>query len=973
MIKSRFFILSLLSCFILLLPILLSLTKKSTGIKSSNSSVSKDEWVNNQLKSMSLREKIGQFFMVSAHPNKGQKNENDVQELIQDFHVGGIIFFQSDKKTLKKEISVYQSKAKVPLFIGLDAEWGSTMRLFDGDRFPYAYTLGAADDAVLSQKIASMMAQECREMGIHMNFSPVADVNSNPSNPVIGFRSFGENPKKVSVQVRSFVKGLQENGVMACIKHFPGHGNTSVDSHLDLPVLNQPIKELKDIDLIPFIEGIGSGAASVMLGHMSIPSIDPSKLPTSLSEKVIHDLLQKELSFKGLVISDALNMKAVADRYGKSEVAWLAFRAGCDILLCPEDVKASVNIIERKIAAGEYPVNELNARCRKILEAKYDYVISPNKSKIYSKEEIEFANYEAYEKAITVLKNENHTLPIGKLDKKIARISIGLHTAHFRDALGLFTDMAHFHFFTIEEALSRWPTEIEKYDQLILSFHSSTVRTRNNFGFGNDWTEVVKRIPKSTSTTLVIFGNPLVLQKNDSSLDHVDAVISAYENNGMVQDRVAQLIFGSIPAIGKLPFEIPGTYPIGTGLTMKTNGRLKFTLPEEVGISSQSLEKIDAIAKNGIEKGAYPGCQVVVALEGKVIYRKSFGKHTYEGNDSVSNSDVYDIASISKIAGSTIGLMRLQSLGKFSLDKTLGAYLPNLVTSYPHENFTLREMMAHQAGLPAWIPFYKRTLKNNQLNFSIYSNEKKGGFDTQVADNIWMKSSYIDSIYKQILTSSVGTKKYEYSDLGYYFVKLIIEKLASSAFEQFLTNEIYKPLGLNSMRYQPLKHFPIQRIIPTENDQVFRKQLVHGHVHDPGAAMLGGIGGHAGLFSNATDLAALMQMLLNKGMYAGERIIDPSIVEEYTKAQFIGNRRGAGFDRPNPSGGGTCHALASQQSFGHSGFTGTLAWADPTTGINYVFLSNRVCPSQDNWKLRDMNIRTEIQRVIYEAVKSRKQ
>jgi CubicO group peptidase (beta-lactamase class C family) len=453
----------------------------------------------------------------------------------------------------------------------------------------------------------------------------------------------------------------------------------------------------------------------------------------------------------------------------------------------------------------------------------------------------------------------------------------------------------------------------------------------------------------------------------------VDAVISAYENNGMVQDRVAQLIFGSIPAIGKLPFEIPGAYPIGSGLTTKTNGRLKFTLPEEVGISTESLEKIDAIAKNGIEKGAYPGCQVVVALEGKVIYRKSFGKHTYEGNDSVSNSDVYDIASISKIAGSTIGLMRLQTLGKFNLDKTLGTYLPNLVASYPHENFTLREMMAHQAGLPAWIPFYKRTLKNNQLNSSIYSTEKKSGFDVQVAQDIWMKSSYIDSIYKQILTASLGTKKYEYSDLGYYFVKLIIEKLASSAFDQFLMDEVYKPLGLNSIRYQPLKHFPVQRIIPTENDQVFRKQLVHGYVHDPGAAMLGGIGGHAGLFSNATDLAALMQMLLNKGMYAGERVIDPSVVEEYTKAQFPGNRRGAGFDRPNASGGGTCHPLASPQSFGHSGFTGTLAWADPTTGINYVFLSNRVCPSQDNWKLRDMNIRTEIQRVIYEAVKSRKQ
>jgi CubicO group peptidase (beta-lactamase class C family) len=454
-------------------------------------------------------------------------------------------------------------------------------------------------------------------------------------------------------------------------------------------------------------------------------------------------------------------------------------------------------------------------------------------------------------------------------------------------------------------------------------------------------------------------------------LSKINAVVVGYENHKFVQDRMAQLIFGAIPGLGQLPVTIKNSFARGAGIQTQKSGRLKFSQPEEFGINPEKLKEIDRIAENGISKGAFPGCQIVVAYKGSIIYRKSFGTKMYDDTLPVKNSDLYDIASVTKIAASTVGLMHLQTKGEFSLDKTLKDYLGDLKDN-SYNSIRLRDMMAHQAGLTAWIPFYKRTLKNDELSTSIYSSDKKGDYQLQVAKDIYIKENYVDSIYRQIVKTPLAAKTYVYSDLGYYFVKKIIEKQTEKSLDRYLMDEIYKPMGLRTMRYQPLNFFDKSRIAPTEKDMAFRKQQVHGHVHDPGAAMLGGVGGHAGLFSNATDLASLMQMILNKGSYAGVRYINESVVDEYTKAQFSGSRRAAGFDRPTANGGGTCHELASQQSFGHSGFTGTLAWADPTFEINYVFLSNRVYPSQENWKIRDMNIRTEIQRVIYEAVKATK-
>ena len=931
-----------------------------------------DTWAQDQLSQMSLEEKIGQFFMVPAYSNQGEKHLQEVQNFVEKEKVGGIIFFQGEKDNLKLAISRFQKASKIPLLVGMDAEWGIQMRIFGESRFPYAYTIGAADDIKSSEKIGAMMAQECRELGIHMNFSPVADINNNPDNPVIGFRSYGENPNKVAEHVRATVKGIEGNGVIASIKHFPGHGNTDKDSHLELPTVSESLNRIKEVDLLPFREGLKAGVSSVMVGHLNVPAIDNSGLPSSLSKRTIQGYLQDSLGFEGLVISDALNMKAVADKYGKTEVVVKAFEAGCDILLFPESVNEAISAISNKVKTGKIPLLEIDKRCLKVLKAKYKYVLNPKELKSYSEGEIDWAKKDIYEKSITVLKNEKDLFPLKKVDKKIARISIGTHTASFRDGLDRFSKIDHFHFFTIKEARERLGDKLENYDVVIASLHANTVRPRNDFGMPEGWREWITTLPKNQDKALIIFGNPLVL-KSKINLKGINSIVLGYENNPIALERMSQFVFGAIPANGKLPFTISKQFPINSGEKVESNGRLKYSQPEELGIDPRKLLEIDKIAKNGVLNGAFPGCQVVVAVEGKIIYQKSFGTQRYEDTIKVKDTDVYDIASVTKIAGSTMALMKLQSEGKFSIDKTLKDYLPELTEGSQFGAILLKDMMTHQAGLTAWIPFYKRTLKDGELNSAIYSDEKKDGFENQVTKGIWIKNSYTDSIYKRILSSELGPKKYEYSDLGYYFIKKIVEKQSSQSLDEYLMKNLYEPMGLKYIRYKPLNYFPISQIVPTENDKVFRKQQVHGYVHDPGAAMLGGVGGHAGLFSNATDLASLMQLLLNKGTYGNTSYIDKSVIEQYTRCQFpSSNRRGIGFDRPKNSGGGTCHEVASQSSFGHSGFTGTLAWADPEYQINYVFLSNRVYQDQDNWKIRDMNIRTNIQKAIYDAVLSAK-
>ncbi len=932
--------------------------------------LSENQWIESQLSRMTLKEKIGQFFMVAAYSNRGEAHLASIDSLISNNKIGGLIFFQGERENLISSVDRFQKKSEVPLLIGMDAEWGTQMRLFGEDRFPYNYTVGAADDFKLTEEIAAMIGQECREMGIHMNFAPVADVNSNPNNPVIGFRSFGENPSKVGGHVAAAVRGMENQGVLTSVKHFPGHGDTDTDSHLDLPIVNNDLSHIDAIDFSPFRAGIKAGTSSIMVGHLNVPALDSTGTPSSLSAPTIKGYLQGKLGFKGLVISDALNMKAVADRYGKTDVVVKAFEAGCDILLFPESVGDAIQAIENKVAAGDISEEELNQRCKKVLKAKYNAIINPKQLKKYNEFDLQLTKRKLYESAITVLKN-NEVFPIQRFDQKIARVSIGSSAYSLKNSMDLVTPIDHFHFYTVKEAQERLKDTLSDYDIIITTLHSNTVRSRNNYGLPEGWKEWLNELP-SAKKALVLFGNPLALADFDDS--NLDAVIVGYENHPILHDRMGQFLMGTFESKGKLPMTVNSKYPREAGLKVQWSGRLKESQPEELGISRDKLMEIDRIVNEGIAAEAFPGCQIVVAVEGKVIWRKSYGYHTYDKKRPVRDDDVYDIASITKIASSTASLMKLNSEGKFSLDNRLVNYLPELTQGTGYSNIRLRDMMSHQAGLVAWIPFYKATLDGYRPSEQWYSTEMDSVHQNQVTGNLFMKADYTDSIYSRILSTPLKSRKYKYSDLGYYFVRKIVQEQSGKTLDEFTMDEFYRPMGLKYMRYKPLDYFPKWKITPTENDTIFRKELIHGYVHDPGAAMIGGVGGHAGLFSNAGDLAALMQLFLNEGNYGGVQYIKPSVVNEYTNCQYCPkNRRGAGFDKPTTNRrGGPTTSLASLKSFGHSGFTGTLAWADPVNDVNYVFLSNRVYPDAENWKIVSMNTRTEIQRVIYEAVNSAK-
>lgn len=931
-----------------------------------------DQWVSAELAKLSMKERIAQSFMVACWSNKGKEHLSETETLVKEQKIGGLIFFQGERDNLQEAIQQMQSHAELPLLIGMDAEWGTAMRLSGEPRFPYQQTIGAANDLNLTERIGYQMGVECDMLGIHMNFSPVADVNLNPQNPVIGFRAFGSNPQQVAKQTAAMVKGIENAGIISCVKHFPGHGDTDKDSHKELPTVSHAVNEFETTDFLPFKSGIEAGTRSVMVAHLNVPSLDPSGTPSSLSKVVIETYLRKKLGFKGLVISDALNMKAVSDKYGKSEVVAKAYLAGCDILLFPENVPDAIQLIYSKVESGELSKEEVNGHCKRILRAKYQAIV--HKPMIKRKDPAPERNLiinQVYEKALLCIKNENDHLPIDRLDHEIIRIAVGTHTSAFRDRLNDYAKITHYKYFTPEEAVRRLKEiTLNPEAHYILDFHSDGQRARNNYGFGS-WKQVLDLIPEHAKATVVLFGNPLVLQNETEFPKSVKSILCGYENTAAAQERTAQALMGAFDIEGKLATDINKSWKSGFGVPIKKNGRLKYSQPEELGLNPEKLKEVDEIVAKAIEAKAFPGCQVVVAIDGKIIIQKSYGTTVYENGDSITNQHIYDIASITKIASSTAALMRLKTLNQFDEKMDLGQLVPEYVKGTPYADLKAIDLLTHQAGLTPWIAFYKRTMENGELDPAIYHKTGNGMYNKAVADDIFIKNDYWKTMLKIIVeTPLTGKKSYEYSDLSYYFFNKYIEITSGMGQNEFVDKEIYRPLGLQTMTYLPLKKFNKKRIVPTEYDKEFRKQLIHGYVHDPGAAMMGGVAGHAGLFSNATDLAAFMQFLLNKGQIGDQSIIKKEIVDQFTACQFCpGNRRGIGFDKPTVSikNGPTCD-LVSPSTFGHSGFTGTITWADPEHKVNFVFLSNRVYPDADNWKITKMSVRTEIQRVIYEAL-----
>ena len=476
---------------------------------------------------------------------------------------------------------------------------------------------------------------------------------------------------------------------------------------------------------------------------------------------------------------------------------------------------------------------------------------------------------------------------------------------------------------------------------------------------------------------MVSFANPYALKKLRTQ--NLAGLVVAYEEGEYAQHYAAEGIFGSIGFAGKLPVTINDAFPVKSGLQTKAIPVFHHTIPEAVGLHSGDFKAVDSIAEFGMQQQAYPGCQILVAKAGNVLYHKAFGYHTYESKQPVSRKDLYDLASITKVASTVASCMYLDDLGLFSPEKTLGDYLPELTKGTEYSDILIKDMLTHRAGLRSWIPFYQSTMSKGVPRYDVYSLGKSEMYPHRVAENFFIHKNYPDSVIKQILDTPLHKEKeYRYSDLGYYFLQIIIEKQTGVPLEHFVDSVFFKPMGLATTGYLPAERFGLEEIVPTEYDMAFRKQLVHGDVHDPGAAMNGGVGGHAGLFSNANDLAKVMQMFLT-GVYGDHRFLSDSVLSAYTDCLYckdpeIDNRRGLGFDKPvtDGDGGPTCSCI-SLASFGHTGFTGTIAWADPEQEIVYVFLSNRVYPDAQNKKLITLGIRTEIMQAIYDANHNAKQ
>lgn len=953
---------------------------------------SKGKWVDSVFNTLTEKERIAQLIMVPAWSNRDSTHLLELEDLVVKQGIGGIAFFQGGPVRQINMINRLQSLSRVPIIMGLDAEWGLGMRLDSAMRFPYQVALGAIRNDRLIFEMGTEIGKQLKNVGIQMNFAPVVDVNNNPQNPVINYRSFGSDPQRVASKGIAYMNGLQAESIIPTAKHFPGHGDTQTDSHLSLPVINHNYERLEKIELEPFRQLIDNGLQGIMVAHLNIPAMDTEPgIPTTLSPLVIKEKLKGEMGFKGLVVTDALNMKGVADHFEPGELEVKAFLAGNDILLYVQDVETAIHAIHIANKQGIISDQDIASRCKKILAAKYDVglselgeISSTNITEKMFPLSAQVLRRKLTMASLTALKNQDKIFPIKNLEsQKIASVCLGRgRTSSFQARMERYTKIDPFSIDKNAEPaeFDSLMNSLERYDLIIIGVHNMDMRSAKDFGLTSEEIKFLGRIVNRKKVIVSVFGNPYSLTKIPD-IQNSAGLICAYYDNFLAQDFAAQLIFGGIGADGMLPVDVNEHFRAGDGIIIDGGLRFSYVLPEEVGINQEILKKkIDSICQSGIDSAAYPGCEVFASRDGKVFFHECYGSHTYDNKQPVHPSDIYDLASVTKVSGPLPALMRLSDEEKISLDVPFSSYWPRFRRT-DKEDFTFREGLAHYAQLAAWIPFYKEAkLKQGPLSRGDIKADSSKRFSDRVSDDLWVKNRYKKTIYEEIEKSPLLKKKdYVYSGLLSYIYPELIENITKRGYEDYLYNEFFRPLGAWTLVYNPLRWFPRERIIPTEDDDFFRMEQLRGYVHDEGAAMMGGVSGNAGLFATAEDLAKLHQMYLWGGIYGGERFLSSDVMKEFTRCQYCDedNRRGLGFDKPLV-GNDTLDAVraypahsVSASSFGHSGYTGTLVWADPDAGLLYVFLSNRVYPTRENSKIYDLNIRSNILETFYTAMEKK--
>lgn len=936
-------------------------------------------WADSILATMTLEQKIGQLFMISAFSNRNETDYNYLENQIKKYHIGGLIFFQGNPMQQAVLTNRYQAAAEIPLLIGIDGEWGLGMRLDQAVSFPKAITLGATYNPEIVEKVGFEIGQQCHRMGIHINFGPDADINSNPKNPVINYRSFGEAPQNVSNLASAFARGLKNAGIMASAKHFPGHGDTETDSHHALPLLKHTKQHIDDIESVPFRRLIQDSIASVMVGHLEVPALEPTpNMPASVSEKVINQYLKKQLGYKGLVITDAMNMRGLLRYFptGKAEVE--AFKAGNDILLQTANIETAYNELLKNFQDSTLSVTDLDQRVLKILKAKYQAGLNQYKPIDYSnllqdlnKPHVSDLIQEVFDEATTLVRDNESLVPIQNLNNlNYALLTVGAPSNHpIHQIFDLYGVKKSFNIPFKPTKPDDWEAVVEQAaqnDLVIVTVHGLHNLESRNFGLTNETLDLIVELQSQTKVIVCVFGNPYVL-KNFSDFD---TIICGFEDEKQSAIAVANMIFGVKPAKGKIPVNtLSFDGKIGDGLKTLTKNRIGFGAALSEGMDADQLATISPIMLNAIRNEEFPGAQVLVARNGKVVYFEAFGNLRYGFDEPVTLKTDFDLASLTKVTATVQAVMMLYNQKKLDIEKPIKYYLPE-VDSTDKGNILLKDLLLHQAGLRPFIPFYSKTISGGQYSTEFYAETNPENKLLTVYNGLFIKPAIKDSVLNWIknstLISSGTTKRYAYSDLGLILLQRVVEKITKRNLDDYLYFSLYQPLGMERTGFNILKKLEATEIAPTEIDNHYRKGLIRGTVHDQNAALLGGVAGHAGLFSNAWDLAKLFQMNLNKGKYDGKQYFLPATIDYFTKNQSDVSHRGLGWNKPPEEA--SLSENASEDTYGHTGFTGTAAWVDPQKNLIYIFLSNRVYPSADNNKLIKYRTRKKVHDVIYKAI-----
>jgi beta-glucosidase-like glycosyl hydrolase/CubicO group peptidase (beta-lactamase class C family) len=973
--------------------------------------LSSSRWVDSVMKTLTPDQRVAQLFMVAAYSNRKRIDEDSISTLIKQYGIGGMVFFQGGPVRQSRLLNRYQSQSRVPLLVAMDAEWGVGMRLDSVQRFPYQMSMGGIRDNQLFYDMGTEVAAQFRRLGMHVNFAPVVDVNNNAANPVIGFRSWGENRQSVTEKSYLYMKGMQDAGILAVAKHFPGHGDTDTDSHLALPLLRIDRKRIDTLELFPFKSLMQRGLGGMMVAHLNIPALDTTGMPSTLSKPITTGLLKEKLGFEGVIFTDAMNMKGVISKYPPGDADVRALIAGNDILEFSKNIPLAIRMVRDAINAGQLTQASIDARCRKMLALKewaglnhYRPIDLRNITQDLNTPHAQYLSQHLTELSVTVLRNQKNLLPLQRLDTlRLATLTIG--TKDTTDFQRMVTDYAPARHFWMSaspsiDELTQMRETLKAYNVVLVGFNNLGRLPATNFGVTPEANVLLRELgSKNQKVVVAVFGSAYAVAKI-RDLDRADAVVLAYQESKNAQDVTAEVIFGGISASGKLPVTVSDRYSYGAGLATKGGIRLRYSFPEAVGMNNNLEARVDSILNGAVTARAFPGAEVVIARRGTVVLRKSYGTHSFAdapaqaGRPSrpVRNTDLYDLASLTKVSATLPALMKLQDEGKFNPDMTLGQLFPEFKGTNK-QDLKLRDVLTHQARLQSWIPFWKNYTKPRGLFNSIFGNspaakdvsstkpaelnrryfrpDSSARFPLPAGPNLWGRKDFPERITKAIGESPLNQKPgYVYSDLSFIMYPRFVKSASGKPLDQFITDEIYRPLGATTLGFNPTRRFPLSRITPTEYDSLFRHGQLHGTVHDEGAALLGGLSGHAGLFGNANDLAKLVQLYAWNGKYGGQQLLKPETMAEYTRCQFCpDNRRALGFDRPAANPTVNSAKSVSQQSYGHTGFTGTYFWVDPKEDLTCIVLTNRVNPTRRNNKISERSVRSGVLQVALESVR----